>query len=331
MFEFTRLNSLSELPPRDEGCIDVAVLDMNHRWLNVGHESIVRALRELTTDLRPALERAGLRTRAFSFDVRDQLVVPQHDGRFGLYVGSGGPGHLDPRENLGRNEAEIEEDPAWEGPLFELFDAIKADEDAALIGVCHTFGVLCRWAQIGQPLLRGAENLEKSIGVQHNVLTAEAVAHPWFSLLTLSVGTVVPVVDHRYYDLVALPDSAAEVCVIGVESDAGERAAVLTMVEFARTPGDVLPRIFASNHHPEIPGIAALSRMLQDQLASGTVTREWYESRAIIIDELRSNEHEEQARLVTADFTFGALLRAHLERLITRQAARSGRTVPAAL
>ena len=28
----------------------------------------------------------------------------------------------------------------------ELFDAIHAHEEAALIGVCHTFGVLCRWS-----------------------------------------------------------------------------------------------------------------------------------------------------------------------------------------
>lgn len=330
-FEFARPQSLAALPPRDDRFVDVALLDMNHRWLNVGHESIVRAVQRLSAELEPALGAAGRSVRIFSFDVRDRMLIPRHDGRFGLYVGSGGPGHLDPRENRGRSEAEIEEDPAWEVPLFALFDDILADRNAAFIGVCHSFGVLCRWAHLARPVLRGAENLDKSIGVQHNVLTAAAVDHPWFSQLARSVGTRVPVVDHRYYDLVAPRDRTAKTCVIAYESDAKGRDTVLTMVEFARNEGDALPRIFASNHHPEIPDVRTLAEMLDHKLASGEVTREWYESRAIIIEVLQRNDHEEQARLLTSDFTFRALLRAHLERLITRRAARDGRTVPAAL
>ena len=330
MFEFFRVQSLDELPPKDRRFVDVALLDMNHRWLNVGHESIVRALRGLTEELA-ANPQGALRVRLFSFDVRDRMVVPKHDGRFGLYVGSGGPGHLDPRENLGRGEAEIEEDPAWEAPLFELFDAIRADEDAALVGVCHTFGMLCRWAGIARPVLRGAEHLDKSIGVQHNVLTDAAVAHPWFSRLATAVGTHVPVVDHRYYDLVAVDGVARSAAVIGYESDMAGRDQVLTMVEFARNAGDPIPRVYGSNHHPEIPNVRELRELLDDKLATGEVTREWYDSRAIVITVLERNDHDERARLLSSEYTFSGLLRVHLERLIARKAAPNGRTVSAAL
>ena len=330
MFEFERVQDLSELPPKNPQFVDVALLDMNHRWLNVGHESIVRAIQHLTEELAEAT-REDVRVRLFSFDVRDRMVVPKHDGRFGLYVGSGGPGHLDPRENLGRGEAEIEEDPAWQGPLFELFDAIRADEGAALVGVCHTFGVLCRWAGVAQPVLRGAEQLGKSIGVQHNVLTETAIAHPWFSRLAKSVGTHVPVVDHRYYDLVAVDGVPRDAAVIGYESDMAGRDRVLTMVEFARNAGDPIPRIYGSNHHPEIPNVRELRALLDDKLATGEVTREWYDSRAIVITVLKRNDHDEQARLLTAEYTFSGILRVHLERLIGRCAARNGRTVSAAL
>ena len=36
--------------------------------------------------------------------------------------------------------------PPGKRPTFRLFDAIRADETAALLGVCHTFGVMCRWS-----------------------------------------------------------------------------------------------------------------------------------------------------------------------------------------
>ena len=329
MFEFTRVQDLAELPPPDERFIDVAVLDMNHRWLNVGHDSVVRAVRALTAEL--ATLHDDVAVRLFSFDVRNRMVVPEHDGRFSLYVGTGGPGNLDPHENLGRGEAEIEEDPTWEAPIFALFDAIRADENAALVGVCHTFGLLCRWAGVAQPVLRGAELLGKSIGVQHNVLTEAAIEHPWFSRLAQSVGTHVPVVDHRYYDLVALNGAKPGVTVIGFESEMAGRDRVLTMIEFARNAGDPIPRMYASNHHPEIPNVDDLAALLNDKLTSGEVTREWYDSRAIVITVLQRNEHDERARLLTSEYTFTGLLRVHLERLIARKAARRGRTVSAAL
>ena len=67
--------------------------------------------------------------RVLSYDVRRTLQIPQSpNGRFQLYVGTGGPGHLDPRLNDGvREESQgIAESPAWEAPLFRLFDDIAA-------------------------------------------------------------------------------------------------------------------------------------------------------------------------------------------------------------
>src|SRR5258706_7700998 len=49
------------------------------------------------------------------------------------------------------------EDPSWETPLFHLFDAIAEREDAALIAVCHTFGLMCRWLDVADPVARGPE------------------------------------------------------------------------------------------------------------------------------------------------------------------------------
>ena len=83
-----------------------------------------------------------------------------------LYVGTGGPGHLDPRLNDGAEAGSqgIKEDPAWEPRLFELFDAIRADDEAALFAVCHTFGVMCRWLGVADAVLRGPEKGGKSSG-----------------------------------------------------------------------------------------------------------------------------------------------------------------------
>ncbi|PZR56028.1 MAG: hypothetical protein DLM50_09425 [Candidatus Meridianibacter frigidus] len=326
MFEILRPESLSDVPPQDDRALDLALLDMHHGWPNVGHDAIVTVLRELAAELCAADE-IGL--RVIAFDVRDRMLVPQHDGRFQLYVGTGGPGHLDPRENRGRCDAEIEaEDPSWETPLFSLFDAIAADRNAALLGVCHTFGLLCRWAGIARPLLR-SEKRGKSTGVQHNTLSEAAAVHPWFSRLANAVGRAIPVVDSRYYDLVALAPPPPGVCIIASEdSEDGE---VYTMVEFARNPGDDVPRIFASNHHPEIPDAETLRRILAQKVHSGEVTPSWHDERAELIAIFQNGTHDEAARLLTARYAFNAILRTHLERLLALKSEGHGSPVPSAL
>src|SRR5438067_1910781 len=80
----------------------------------------------------------GAKVRVLSYDVRRSIQIPQSpNGRFQLYLGTGGPGHLDPRFNDGvREESQgIAETSAWEAPLFRLFDEIVAHPSAALFGV----------------------------------------------------------------------------------------------------------------------------------------------------------------------------------------------------
>src|SRR5947209_19047342 len=127
-FEYVRVEDSIPAPERDR--IDVAILDMNHSWPNVGHDSIVRAIREAAE----WYQTSGVVVRAVSFDIRGGTRIPTAD-RFRLFIGTGGPGHLDPRLNDGVAEWSqgIVENPAWEAPLFRLFDDIAADGTTALM------------------------------------------------------------------------------------------------------------------------------------------------------------------------------------------------------
>src|SRR5947208_6192887 len=136
-FEYIRADG--SVPPADRDRVDVAVLDMNASWPNVGHDSIVRAVREAAE----WYQGSGVIVRVVSFDVRGAAHIPSRD-RFKLFIGTGGPGHLDPRLNDGAAvwSQGIVESAEWEAPLFRLFDGILADDSAALIAICHSFGLL---------------------------------------------------------------------------------------------------------------------------------------------------------------------------------------------
>jgi hypothetical protein len=181
-FAYVRADKAGDLPAAEPGSLDVFVLDMNHGWPNIGHDAIVMAVRTAACDMADTLVAAGLRVRVVSCDVRRGFVVPPlPDRRGGLYLGTGGPGHIDPRRNDGGDGSQgIVESPAWESPLFTLFDAVHANPDAALIGVCHTFGVMSRWLGIADPVWRGPEKGGKSVGIVDSVLALACAAHPWF-------------------------------------------------------------------------------------------------------------------------------------------------------
>src|SRR5262249_24422973 len=104
-FRYVRVEKPEDLPPADPLAVDVAVLDMNHGWPTLGHGSIVHAGKYAACDLGTALQGTGIHVRVLSFDVRRTGLVPDAPGeRFALYVGTGGPGHLDPRRNDGHSE-----------------------------------------------------------------------------------------------------------------------------------------------------------------------------------------------------------------------------------
>lgn len=319
-FDVVRVERPDDLPPPDGRVVDVALLDMNHGFANVGHDAIVALVRDAVVTLDDALARGDRRVRILSYAVRDRLMVPDHgDGRHRLYLGTGGPGHLDPRLNTHDvGTQEIREDPAWEAPLWRLFEAIASDTGAALYGVCHTFGLLCRWSGAARPMLRGPEKGGPKSGVGTNVLTAQAIAHPWFgSLAGGNVRGVVPVLDSRYYDL--LPDAggfAAGATPIAYESGVGDGPGeALTMLELAREADGPAPRMFGVNSHPEIGTPERVRELLDRMLATGSLTPEVYEKRSAMLPMLRDDRRDE--RLAVGRRVFGELVQRKLDRLVS--------------
>jgi hypothetical protein len=334
IFTYARVEASAQIPPADEQVIDVAVLDMNHGWPNLGHDSLIQAVQDAACDLREPLTGTGLRIRALSFDVRRRGMVPEAPGgRFALYLGTGGPGHLDPRRNDGTSEGSqgIREDPSWEAPTFRLFDTIRADESAALLGVCHTFGVMCRWSGAAEPVLRGPSK-GKSTGILENLLTPEARHHPWFRRFSeeLPDGRRLRVVENRLFDLVPGSGSPhAGALAIGYETlgIGGPTGNAVTMLEFARDQASGMPRIFAVNHHPEIVDRFRQMMILGQKLDRGEVSNEWYRERVEVLTRNYPAENSDQRLHVTSDYTLLGPLRFYLNRAVRMRAAALGISV----
>ncbi|HLA76590.1 MAG TPA: hypothetical protein VJU18_03315 [Vicinamibacteria bacterium] len=331
VFRYVRVETPADLPPAEERIIDVAILDMNHGWPNLGHDSLVHAILDAGCDLIPLLEDAGLQVRAISFDIRRQAGIPEAPGdRFAVYVGTGGPGHLDPRCNQGGGEGSqgIHEDPSWEAPMLRLFDQIRASPEAALLGVCHTFGVMCRWAGIAEPVLRGPEKGGKSTGLLENLLTPEAERHPWFARFAeeLPPSRRLRIVDNRLYDLIPRGGTVQGAIPIGYETlgVGGPRGNALTMAEFARDREGFMPRVFGVNHHPEIVDRARQRLILQQKQERGEVSAEWVAERAEILTRTYPDENSDQRLHLTSDFTLLGPLRFHLYRQVRRRAEALG-------
>ena len=308
-FEYLRVED--SVPPPSMDRIDVAVLDMNHFWPNVGHDSLVHAVLEIAEELQDELARMAAKVRVLSFDVRRRNMVPESpNGRFRIYIGTGGPGHLDPRLNDGTSEWSqgVEEDGRWEGPLFRLFDDILAHPSAALFAVCHSFGMVCRWSGVAEPELRP----EKSSGMPLNRLSREALQHPWFEQFAreLPDRQHFRVVDNRLFDLVL--QSPGKSLPIAFEAEGNP---ALTMVELARDEGGTMPRILGANHHPEIIDREHIMQVLDEKRAHGEVSDQWYRERATTMRELFHGENERQSRL-TSRYTLLAPLRFQIERVI---------------
>ena len=296
-------------PPAEARFIDVALLDMHHGWPNVGHDSLVHAILEAAADSREALVANGVKVRAISYDVRRRLRIPDAQ-RFALYVGTGGPGHLDPRYNDGLSEFSqgIRESPAWEAPLFKLFDAILERPDAALVSICHSFGLMCRWSGIAKPMLRA----QKSSGVPVNALTESASHHPWFSRFAerLPDRRHFRVVDNRLFDLVVENTRGVD-CLAFDDED----STALTMVEIAREAESDMPRILGMNHHPEIIDREHVMAVLEEKREHHAVTETWYEERVTTMRDLFHGEIERQSR-ITSEYTLLGPLRHHIRRAI---------------
>jgi hypothetical protein len=336
VFEYVRVEREAERPADDPSAVDVVILDMNHGWPNIGHDAIVMGIQTMACEIREELLAAGLHVRAVSYDVRRGGVIPSAPdphGDGGLFVGTGGPGHLDPRRNDGVSEGSqtIAENPAWEAPLFAWFDAVRAHPQAALLGICHTFGVMCRWLRLAEPVLRGSEKGGKSAGVIDNVLTPAASAHPWFQRMIAESpdGPRIRILDNRLYDLIPAEDARVrlDIAVLSHETrgTGGPPGDSLTMIEVARDANGVMPRILAVNHHPEIVNRTRVLMVLWQKRAKGEVTHQWYEERARAMTQTLQDEDSDRRLDLTSRYTLVEPLRFHLYRQIRRRAARTGR------
>ncbi len=312
-FEYVRLED--SVPDAREDRIDVALLDMNHLWPNLGHDSLVHIVLETAETLREELAHRNAKVRVMSFDVRYRNLVPE-PGRFRLFIGTGGPGHLDPRLNDGESEFSqgVNESDEWERPLFRLFDDILRDTDSAMLAVCHSFGLVCRWSGIAQPVLRS----EKSSGLRINRLSREAMHHPWFEQFAneLPDRQHFHVVDNRLFDLIL--EDAGKTMPVAFEA---EGSSALTMVEIARDASGTMPRFLAFNHHPEIMDREHVLQVLDEKRAHHEVDDRWYEERVNTMDQL-FGEKERQSRL-TSHYTLVEPLRFHLQRGIARLSPRA--------
>ncbi|HVT03973.1 MAG TPA: hypothetical protein VHL58_11450 [Thermoanaerobaculia bacterium] len=319
-------------PEFDPRVVDVAILDMNHGWPNVGHDAIVHSLREMAERLTPALEKAGLIIRALSYDVRRAGMLPETPGRqFSLYIGTGGPGHLDPRENDGSSDGTqgIKEDPSWEAPLFGLFQGVLDNDESSLFAVCHTFGIICRWTGAAEPALRGEDKGGKSTGIVENILTPEALEHPFFSLYAAELPDHrhLRVIDNRLYDLIPGATIPSYITPVGFETNQlGAQGEALTMMELARDRGGIMPRFFAVNHHPEILDRQYIVGIIEAKFARGEVTEQWYQERIQTLRETIEGDFDFFVRL-TSSFTFLLPIEFQLTRLVRERAESLGFTV----
>ncbi len=320
-FDYVRVEQPEDLPAADPHMVDIAVLDMNHGWPNLGHDCLVHGLLDAACELLPVAQETDVRIRAVSFDVRRGGMIPDPPGgRFSLYLGTGGPGHLDPHANDGASKYSqgIREDPSWQAPLYRLFDRILDDESAALLAVCHTFGVMCHWSGLAQPVFRGPDKGGKSTGVLENVLDPESGDHPWFRRFgeELAADRRLRILDNRLFDLIPRPGAfPSGVMPIGWETEGigGPQGEALTMLEFARDPGG-MPRVFGVNHHPEIVDRARQLLILEQMLERGDVSPQWVEERREAMTRSYPDEDSDARLRLTSDYTLLRPLRFHLRR-----------------
>ena len=328
---FVRIERHGQLPPAEPGIVDLALLDMHHGWPNLGHDALVHVIQAAVCDMHAGLEAAGLSVRILSYDIRRGHVIPEPPGgRHAVYVGTGGPGHIDPARNDGVSQGSqgIVEDPSWEAPLFRVFDRILESDHASLFGVCHTFGVMCRWLGAADVVLRGPEKGGKSAGIAENVLTDAALQHPWFSRFAAELpdGRHFRILDNRLYDLVPrrpFPPGTIAVAheALGHDGPPGE---AMTMIEAARDRDGVMPRVVAVNHHPEIVNRQRMVTVLKQKLERGNVSAEWYAERMRTLTEPIADEPGDRLLHLTASYTMMAPLRFSLFRAVQDRAESRG-------
>ena len=335
VFSVVRLARAEDRPAPSERVVDLALLDMNHEFPNLGHDSVVQTIACIAGMAESVLEPAGMSIRVISYPVRNRMLLPEPDDTsFRVVIGTGGPGHIDPTANDGVAEFSqgVKEDPTWEPRFQKLLERIRGDETRALVAICHSFGLVCRWAGAAVPTLRGPEKGGKSAGIHENVLTDEALAHPWFSRLSaeLADGRHLRIADSRLFDLIPVKQGFPSwVTRLGYESKKdGSPGDALTMIELARDRNGVMPRMLAVNHHPEIYDLELQRELMAEKLARGEVTQKWYDERHDTIGALLSPEATRHL-ILTSRYTLICPLAFHVFRAVRERREALG--LPAGL
>ena len=315
---YARVATPADEPPPLPGVVDVAVLDMHHGYANLGHASIVESLLNYAHDERELRDGGAPGVRVLSYDVRAGHAIPAAAARFPLVVGTGGPGALDPRENDGVSPGSqgVVEDPSWEAPLFRFFDDVTRTDGTALLAICHSFGVVSRWAGAARARLRPERKGGKSAGIVTNLLTGEASGHPFFGeYFADNGGPEVKVLDSRLYDLLPTGNGFARPLAFECEAGCTRAGEAVTMLEFASVRGSALPRIWGVNHHPEIGDVGLQRERLSRLWENGGVSEAWFQERLSALDAWNASAAAEHGLQKTTSWTFERPLRLHLARI----------------
>jgi hypothetical protein len=175
-------------------------------------------------------------------------------------------------------------------------------------------------------VLRPESKGGKSAGILENVLTPEGQRHPWFSRFAdeLPERRRMRIVDHRLFDLIPGADADGFVPIaretLGPGGPPGD---AVTMMEFARDPSGVMPRVFGVNHHPEIVDRSRQRMILEQKRERGEVSEEWYLDRKALLGQYPDDSTDQRLHL-TSDFTLIAPLRFHLYRELKQRAETLG-------
>jgi hypothetical protein len=100
------------------------------------------------------------------------------------------------------------------------------------------------------------------------------------------------------------------------------------MLEFARDREGVMPRVFGSNHHPEIVDRGRQLMVLRQKRARGEVDDAWCAERIEILTRAYPDENSDQRLHVTSDYALLGPLRFYLLRAVRERAAALGLEPP---
>ncbi len=124
--------------------------------------------------------------------------------------------------------------------------------------------------------------------------------------------------DSRLFDLLPTGSGAARPLGFDCDRPGTGRGEAVTMFEFARPPGDAVPRIWGVNHHPEIGDVGLQRERLERLWQNGGVSEAWYRERLSALDAWNASAATEQGLQRTTRWTFEKPLRIHLERALEK-------------